>query len=85
MNTNQTRQDDIHLTLEQAHARAAKLEAEARTQRLELERTIRLARGTRDIAPPKSEPAKTLATRLEDLLRGPNAPISLADLVWSRR
>lgn len=82
---NQT-DSDLQTTLETAHARAAKLETEARAERLDLERALRLARGTRDVAPKvvaevKLAPAKTLAARLEDLLRGPGAPVSLVDLV----
>ena len=61
-----------------AHARAAKLEADARAERLALEKQIHLARGTRENVPARL--STSLAERLEVILRSPEAPITLIDL-----
>lgn len=67
--------------LEAARMVALKLETDARAARLDLERAIKLARGTRDIRTADEKPAaQTLAEKIEAVLRGPQAPIALADL-----
>lgn len=72
---------DIHALLQSAHDRAAKLEADARAERLELEKAIRLARGTRQNVQPVAAVAdQTLAEKLETVLRGPDAPVSLVEI-----
>lgn len=79
-NKSQTSDGDLQTTLETAHARTLKIETEARAERLDLERAIRLARGTRDVARIAPVPRADLASRLESLLRGPLAPVALVDL-----
>lgn len=72
---------DFQNALAAAQERAAKLESDARTDRLALEKLVRLARGTSDLAERAADArGDTLARRLEIVLRGPKAPISLVAL-----
>lgn len=87
----QTSKNDLQATLTAAHARAVKLEEDARGERLELERAIKLARGTGDVSREAAAavvalaPRETLAVKLERILRGPDAPISLVELAREAR
>lgn len=85
MNTKNQTTTDLEASLLAAYARAQKLEADAKAERLELERAISLARGTGDVTEKaavavKITSAEPLASRLETLLRGPRAPITLVEL-----
>lgn len=64
-----------------AQQRAARIEADAKAERLELERlSASLARGTGDLTEQATEATSPLARRLETVLRGPRAPLSLVAL-----
>ncbi len=75
-------------TLTAIRDRAARIEAEAKAERLEAERAIKqLARGTREVEPP-APPVLTvplpktlgLAEKIEAMLRGPFAPLDIRAL-----
>lgn len=78
--------DVLKSTLTAIRDRAALLEREARAERLESERAIRqLARGTGSFAPQaraavESVQAEDLAAKLERVLRGPLAPLTVPQL-----
>lgn len=81
--TTKTISNDLQTSLAAAHARIQKIEADARAERLELERAIKLARGTGDVtsqANAARESVAPLARRVENVLRGDLAPISLVEL-----
>lgn len=72
-------------TLTAIRDRAARMEADARAERIEADRAIRqLARGTREVAPVGDVAASvaragalTLAEKIEAVLRGPFAPLDI--------
>lgn len=84
MNTKNQTTTDLEASLLAAYARAQKLESDAKAERLELERAINLARGTGDVTEKAAVAVKltgeTITSRLEKILRGPKAPISLVEL-----
>lgn len=76
----------LQKTLVSIVERSRKLEAEARAERLEAERALKLARGTGDVRVAAEAAARAarvtpatapLAERLEAILRGPFAPLEL--------
>lgn len=87
--TTKTVSADLQASLGAAHARAIKIEAEARAERLELERAIKLARGTSDVTEVARavvrqaalEGAESVSKRIERVLRSEGAPLSLVDLI----
>lgn len=76
----------LQVALNEAHDRASRLEADAKSERLALEKLVKLARGTGDSEPLARSAAaavtaaSSLARRIEIALRGPKAPLSLIDL-----
>lgn len=83
--TNPQTQIELQELLATAYARVQKIEEDARAERLQLERALTLARGTRDVTAEARRltpvmPAGELAERVEIILRGPTAPISLVAL-----
>ena len=80
-----TKQNDLETLLTLASERAAQAEADARDAREQLERAVKLARGTGDIAAQAAqavEAAKpqTLEQRIMTALLGDNAPFSFPAL-----
>lgn len=72
---------DFQTAIAAAQERAARIEADAHAERLELDRLAKaIARGTGDLTEQASEVTAPLARRLETVLRGPRAPLSLVDL-----
>lgn len=63
-----------------ARDRAVELEANAKSERLELDRLVKFGRGTGDVTEQATEATAPLARRLEIMLRGPRAPLSLVAL-----
>lgn len=83
--TPKTTTPDLRSMLASIAERARREEAEARAQRLEAERALRFARGTRDVTK-QAEAARTPQTigeKIEAVLRGPFAPHNIREIATS--
>lgn len=93
MTSKRTQTTTLEATLTEAIARtvqmessAAKIEADARVEREQLERALKLARGTGDVQTEAAAAVatiaapKSLAEKIEAVLRGPDAPLTFGAL-----